>query len=44
VPLFIKIFAYAFGGGEYHEESCRDARKRIITFFDRKLKGSTVKG
>jgi carboxymethylenebutenolidase len=39
VPLFIKFIAYAFGGGEYHDESCQDARKRIIAFFDKQLKG-----
>lgn len=38
VPLFIKFISIAFGGGKYHEASTRDARKRIITFFNKHLK------
>lgn len=38
IPLFIKIFSFVFGGGEYHAESAEDSRRRIIAFFDRYLK------
>ena len=38
VPLFVKIISYAFGGGGYNAESTKDARQRIITFFDRHMK------
>lgn len=38
VPLFIKLISYAFGGGGYNAESTRDARRRIIAFFDHHLK------
>jgi carboxymethylenebutenolidase len=38
VPFFINIISMVFGGGAYHSESARDARKRIIAFFDKTLK------
>ena len=38
VPFFIKFISYGFGGGAYHPESTRDARKRIVSFFDQHLK------
>lgn len=38
VPLFINIISKVFGGGAYHDESTRDARFRIISFFDKTLK------
>jgi len=38
VPVFIKIISFAFGGGGYNAESTRDARQRIVSFFDKHLK------
>jgi carboxymethylenebutenolidase len=38
VPLFIKIISFAFGGGEYNENSAIDAKKRIVSFFNKYLR------
>ena len=38
IPWMINVIAFLFGGGEYNQESTEDARKRILTFFDRYLK------
>lgn len=36
-PWFIRVIAFVFGGGEYNAESTRDARARILAFFDSHL-------
>jgi carboxymethylenebutenolidase len=38
IPFLINVVSILFGGGEYHPESTRDARKRILSFFARHLK------
>lgn len=38
IPWMINVIAFLFGGGEYNQASTEDARKRILTFFDRYLK------
>ena len=38
IPFLIKVIALVFGGGDYHPESTKDARKRILAFFAKHLK------
>ena len=40
VPLFLEFIAFAFGGGAFHPESSKAARKRIISFFEKHLKAA----
>lgn len=37
-PLLFALLAKLFPGDGYHEPSARDARRRIISFFDDPLK------
>lgn len=39
VPVLFRVMAPLMGGG-YHEPSAQDARRRIVSFFDRHLKSS----
>lgn len=38
VPAMFKVMSWLGGGAQYHEDSARDARRRIIAFFDQHLK------
>ncbi len=38
-PLLFRVMGKLMPGPGYHEESARDARRRIISFFDSHLKG-----
>ena len=38
IPFLINVIALVAGGGEYHPESTKDARKRILAFFAKYLK------
>jgi dienelactone hydrolase len=38
IPLGFALAARFVGGSDYHEASARDARSRIVAFFDRHLR------
>jgi carboxymethylenebutenolidase len=36
-PFLLEVIGAVFGGGEYHPESAKDARRRIVGFFEKHL-------
>jgi dienelactone hydrolase len=43
-PLLFRVIGKLVPGPDYHEASARDARRRIVAFFDAHLKEDAAQG